>query len=129
MDHAPLDHSRTRRGQVGVICARTSVVVESPKGPFNGSLTSCRRHGSMASPRHIVRHEWDMRPPIGCPWQGISGMAGWASNVKLPWVLNTYTIVPGTLLVPAWRLAHWYRRKKLFLVGVALVMLASALCG
>jgi MFS family permease len=45
------------------------------------------------------------------------------------WVLNTYTIVLGTLLVSAGRLADWYGRKRLFLVGVALFMLASALCG
>jgi EmrB/QacA subfamily drug resistance transporter len=52
-----------------------------------------------------------------------------ASMAELSWVLNAYTIVYGALLVPAGRLADLYGRKQLFLVGVALFTLASALCG
>src|SRR5262249_34529588 len=48
---------------------------------------------------------------------------------ELSWVLNAYTIVYGALLVPAGRLADLYGRKQLFLVGVALFTVASALCG
>jgi EmrB/QacA subfamily drug resistance transporter len=51
------------------------------------------------------------------------------SNAELSWVLNAYTIAFGTLLVPAGRLADLYGRKKLFLGGVALFTVASALCG
>jgi EmrB/QacA subfamily drug resistance transporter len=51
------------------------------------------------------------------------------STAELSWVLNAYTIVFGTLLVPAGRLADLYGRKRLFLIGVALFTLASGLCG
>jgi MFS family permease len=56
-------------------------------------------------------------------------LARWASTAELSWVLNTYTIVLGTRLMPAGRLADCYGRKRLFAVGVALFTLASALCG
>src|SRR5262249_10922486 len=52
-----------------------------------------------------------------------------ASPAALPWILNAYTIVFGSLLVPAGRLADLYGRKRVFLIGVALFTLASALCG
>lgn len=62
-------------------------------------------------------------------FHGIRSSFAAASTAALSWVLNAYTIVFGTLLVPAGRLADWYGRKKLFLVGVTLFRLASALCG
>src|SRR5262249_44741316 len=52
-----------------------------------------------------------------------------SSTAALSWILNAYTIVFGTLLVPAGRLADLYGRKRVFLIGVALFTLASALCG
>jgi len=52
-----------------------------------------------------------------------------ASTAALSWILNAYTIVFGSLLVPAGRLADLYGRKRVFLIGVALFTLASALCG
>jgi hypothetical protein len=42
---------------------------------------------------------------------------------------STHTIVLDMLLVPAGRLVDWYRRQRLFLVGVALFTRASGLCG
>ncbi len=47
----------------------------------------------------------------------------------LSWVLNAYTIIYAALLVPAGRLADLLGRRRLFLQGVALFTLASALCG
>lgn len=51
------------------------------------------------------------------------------SAADLSWVLNAYTIVYAALLVPAGRLADLLGRRRLFLQGVALFTLASALCG
>src|SRR5262249_51962153 len=51
------------------------------------------------------------------------------STAELSWILNAYTIVFGALLVPSGRLADQFGRKKMFLWGVAIFTLASALCG
>src|SRR5262249_21059078 len=51
------------------------------------------------------------------------------SSAELSWILNAYTIVFGTLLVPAGRLADLYGRKRLFLGGVAAFTIASGLGG
>jgi len=51
------------------------------------------------------------------------------STAELSWILNAYTIVFGALLVPSGRLADQFGRKKMFLWGVAVFTLASALCG
>jgi EmrB/QacA subfamily drug resistance transporter len=47
---------------------------------------------------------------------------------ELSWVLNGYTIVFAALLVPAGRLADLYGRKRAFVVGLSLFILASAAC-
>lgn len=51
------------------------------------------------------------------------------STAELSWILNAYTIVFGALLVPLGRLADQFGRKKMFLWGVGIFTLASALCG
>jgi EmrB/QacA subfamily drug resistance transporter len=51
-----------------------------------------------------------------------------ASLAGLSWVLSGYAIVFAALLVPAGRLADLVGRKRLFLVGVAVFVAASALC-
>jgi EmrB/QacA subfamily drug resistance transporter len=51
------------------------------------------------------------------------------SAAQLSWVLNAYTIVFGALLVPAGRIADRFGRRRIFLIGVGLFTLASALCG
>jgi EmrB/QacA subfamily drug resistance transporter len=52
-----------------------------------------------------------------------------ASLSTLSWVLSAYAIVFAALLVPAGRLADRLGRKRLFLLGLALFLVASALCG
>ena len=47
---------------------------------------------------------------------------------ELSWVLNGYAIVFAALLVPAGRLADLVGRKRIFLGGLALFLIASALC-
>jgi EmrB/QacA subfamily drug resistance transporter len=47
----------------------------------------------------------------------------------LSWVLNAYTIVYAALLVPAGRLVDLHGSNRLFLFGVALFTVASAVCG
>lgn len=47
---------------------------------------------------------------------------------ELSWVLNGYAIVFAALLVPAGRLADLVGRKRLFLGGLTLFLVASALC-
>ncbi len=52
-----------------------------------------------------------------------------ASLSGLSWVVSGYAIVFAALLVPAGRLADLLGRKRLFLAGLALFVLASVLCG
>ncbi len=52
-----------------------------------------------------------------------------ARTADLSWVLNAYTVVFAALLVPAGRLADLYGRKRIFMVGVAVFLLASLACG
>ena len=51
------------------------------------------------------------------------------SAAQLSWVLNAYTIVFGSLLVPAGGIADRIGRKRVFLLGLGLFTAASALCG
>ena len=50
------------------------------------------------------------------------------SSADLSWTLNAYTALFAALLVPAVRLADLMGRKRIFLLGLALFVLASALC-
>jgi NTE family protein len=52
-----------------------------------------------------------------------------ASLAELSWLLNAYNIVFAALLVPAGRLADLLGRRRMFLIGLAVFMGASALCG
>jgi len=51
------------------------------------------------------------------------------STAELSWILNAYSIIFGALLVPSGRLADQFGRKRMFLAGVTIFTLASALCG
>ena len=51
-----------------------------------------------------------------------------ASLPSLSWVLNAYAIVFAALLVPAGRIADRVGRKRVFVLGLVLFSLASALC-
>jgi EmrB/QacA subfamily drug resistance transporter len=53
---------------------------------------------------------------------------GGTSLSSLSWVLNAYAIVYAALLVPAGRIADRIGRKRVFLAGLLLFALASALC-
>jgi EmrB/QacA subfamily drug resistance transporter len=50
------------------------------------------------------------------------------SVADLSWTLNAYTVLFAALLVPAGRLADLLGRKRIFLHGLALFCMASALC-
>jgi EmrB/QacA subfamily drug resistance transporter len=52
-----------------------------------------------------------------------------ASAADLSWVLNAYTVVYATMLIPAGGLADTHGRKRTFLLGVTLFLAASAACG
>jgi EmrB/QacA subfamily drug resistance transporter len=52
-----------------------------------------------------------------------------ASAADLSWVLNAYTVVYATMLIPAGGLSDAQGRKRVFLVGVTLFLAASAACG
>jgi EmrB/QacA subfamily drug resistance transporter len=51
-----------------------------------------------------------------------------ASLPSLSWILNAYAIVFAALLVPAGRIADRVGRKRVFLIGLVVFSLASALC-
>lgn len=48
-----------------------------------------------------------------------------ASSADVSWVLNAYTVVYAALLVPAGRLADLHGRKRVFITGVLVFLLAS----
>ncbi|UGQ48164.1 MFS transporter [Massilia endophytica] len=52
-----------------------------------------------------------------------------ATAADLSWVLNAYTVVYATMLIPAGGLADTYGRKRVFLAGATLFLAASAACG
>lgn len=52
-----------------------------------------------------------------------------SSRADLSWVLNAYNILFAALLVPAGRLADVVGRKRMFIAGVVVFLVASALCG
>lgn len=54
---------------------------------------------------------------------------GQATTAELSWVLNAYTVVYAAMLIPAGGLADTHGRKRVFLIGVALFLAASAACG
>ena len=51
-----------------------------------------------------------------------------ASFASLSWILNAYAIVFAALLVPAGRWADAFGRKRVFLIGLAVFVVASAAC-
>src|SRR4051812_33692552 len=53
---------------------------------------------------------------------------GDASLASLSWILNAYAIVFAALLVPAGRWADAFGRKRMFLTGLAVFVVASAAC-
>jgi len=52
-----------------------------------------------------------------------------ATAADLSWVLNAYTVVYAAMLIPAGGLADTHGRKRVFLIGVAIFLAASAACG
>jgi len=56
------------------------------------------------------------------------GTPGGPTPADLSWVLNAYAVTFAALLVPFGRLADRYRRKHLFVGGLALFVAASAAC-
>ena len=52
-----------------------------------------------------------------------------ADAADLSWVLNGYTLVYAAMLIPAGGFSDAYGRKRIFLIGVALFIAASAACG
>lgn len=52
-----------------------------------------------------------------------------ASATSISWVMNAYTLVYATCLIPAGGLADRFGRKKVFIYGVAAFIVASVLCG
>ena len=52
-----------------------------------------------------------------------------ATAADMSWVLNAYTVVYAAMLIPAGGLSDAHGRKRVFLLGVALFIAASAACG
>lgn len=52
-----------------------------------------------------------------------------STAADMSWVLNAYTVVYAAMLIPAGGLADTHGRKKVFMIGVALFLAASAACG
>jgi EmrB/QacA subfamily drug resistance transporter len=52
-----------------------------------------------------------------------------STAASVSWVLNSYTIVYATMLIPSGGIADKFGRKKVFMIGVSLFLLASLACG
>ncbi|MCW7536916.1 DHA2 family efflux MFS transporter permease subunit [Aquabacterium sp. A7-Y] len=62
---------------------------------------------------------------FGALRQAFPGVAA----AELSWVLNAYTVVFAAMLIPAGGLADAHGRKRVFMAGVSLFVIASAACG
>jgi EmrB/QacA subfamily drug resistance transporter len=65
---------------------------------------------------------------VNIAFPSIARHFGGASLSSLSWVLSAYAIVFAALLVPAGRWADAFGRKRVFLLGLAVFVLASAAC-
>ena len=65
---------------------------------------------------------------VNIAFPAIEADFGGTSLSSLSWVLNAYAIVFAALLVPAGRWADAYGRKRVFLIGLAIFAVASAVC-
>jgi EmrB/QacA subfamily drug resistance transporter len=65
---------------------------------------------------------------VNIAFPDIARSFGGESDASLSWVLNAYAIVFAALLVPAGRLADLVGRRRVFLSGMLLFTVASALC-
>src|SRR5580693_836541 len=65
---------------------------------------------------------------VNIAFPAISHHFGGASLGSLSWVLSGYAIVFAALLVPAGRWADAFGRKRAFLLGLGIFVLASAAC-
>jgi EmrB/QacA subfamily drug resistance transporter len=65
---------------------------------------------------------------VNIAFPAIARHFGGASLSSLSWVLSAYAIVFAALLVPAGRWADAFGRKRVFLLGLAIFVLASAAC-
>jgi MFS family permease len=79
----------------------------------------CHGRGVLGESRPVYREHRFPAIRADFPGAGLSGLS---------WVLNGYAIVFAALLVPAGRLADLLGRKRLFLGGLGLFLVASALC-
>src|SRR3954463_6894218 len=52
-----------------------------------------------------------------------------ASFTDLQWVVDAYALMLASVMLNAGTLGHWPGRKRVFLAGIGLFTLASALCG
>lgn len=52
-----------------------------------------------------------------------------ATAADMSWVINAYTVIYAAMLIPAGGLADTHGRKKMFMLGVSLFLVASAACG
>ena len=59
----------------------------------------------------------------------LRGAFAGATAADLSWVLNAYTVVYAALLVPAGRVADLRGRRRMFLVGLGVFLVASLCCG
>ena len=65
---------------------------------------------------------------VNIAFPAIEADFGGTSLAALSWVLNAYAIVFAALLVPSGRWADAYGRKRVFLIGLGIFVLASAIC-
>ncbi len=65
---------------------------------------------------------------VNIAFPAIAGQFGGVSLSSLSWVLSAYAIVFAALLVPAGRWADAFGRKRAFLLGLGVFVLASAAC-
>ena len=65
---------------------------------------------------------------VNIAFPSISEHFGGASLSSLSWILSGYAIVFAALLVPAGRWADAFGRKRTFLLGLSIFVLASAAC-
>ena len=134
-----LAHHLERAGDAAYLVV---VVISEHRTQSNDRRLSCMMQPTCASVRFVMQRKWRVSLIVcvgvfmssldlfivNIAFPAIGEHFGSASLGSLSWILSGYAIVFAALLVPAGRWADAFGRKRAFLLGLGVFVLASAGC-
>ncbi len=134
-----LAHHLERTGDAAYLVV---VVISEHRTQSNDRRLSCMMQPTCASVRFVMQRKWRVSLIVcvgvfmssldlfivNIAFPAIGEHFGSASLGSLSWILSGYAIVFAALLVPAGRWADTFGRKRAFLLGLGVFVLASAGC-